>query len=96
MLFYFDRKWSEFEVMKRDESGAINISEIINGKVEEQYIDIEIYNENLAPLGPSPQGSCNFDEDDEIYLELSPERHWAIVRNQSPGGNSLFIVKYIN
>lgn len=96
VLFYFDRKWSEFEIMQREENGQINISEIINGKPEEQYIDIDIYNENLEQLGSNPLSVQTFDEDDEIYLELVPERQWAIVRNQNPGANSIFIVKYIN
>lgn len=48
LLFFDDAKWGEFEVVSRDENQMLEISEIIDGKVEELILEIDIYSELLA------------------------------------------------
>lgn len=35
VMFYFDDKWSEFEVVTLDGEGMIEISEVINSNIED-------------------------------------------------------------
>lgn len=47
-MFYYENKWSEFEVVSLDSEGTIEISEVINDCVEDQVIETDIYSELIS------------------------------------------------
>ena len=71
VMFYFDDKWTEFEVVTLDGEGMIEISEVINSNIEDQVIETDIYSELLARKGEIHDLKSQEDWEDELYLETS-------------------------
>jgi hypothetical protein len=49
-MYFFENSWREFEVISIDDN-KIEISEVVDGQVEHQVIETDIYSENLAQIG---------------------------------------------
>lgn len=59
-------------------------------------IETDIYSELLARKGEIHEVKSQEDWEDELYLETSDKKKYAILRQIHSASSSTFIVKYIN